>query len=291
MNVTCIALFFLVAAGCIAQQRDSEFNKLADRFFDEAYFKYDPVAGTSAGFHQYDAMLSSATRAEIEAQVAALRKFEGEVEGFGAQGLSPLSTADRELLLAQIRGQLLSLEVIRPWEKNPDVYSSGATNAVYVIMSRKFAPGGGAPEERDRAREVDSRPVSSGARQSQEPAENLHRSGARTARRHLQLFSERRARSLQGCHRRAVDGRVQAHQPGSARRAQGLPGVSQRRSAAALPRRFPDWRRNLSQEAALRRDGRYSAGPPARNRHRRPAPQSGGVQAGGRAGGSEAHGG
>ncbi|MCU1236994.1 MAG: hypothetical protein JWP63_4961, partial [Candidatus Solibacter sp.] len=28
----------------------------------------------------------------------------------------------------------------RPWEKNPDVYSSGATNAVYVVMSRKFAP-------------------------------------------------------------------------------------------------------------------------------------------------------
>jgi uncharacterized protein (DUF885 family) len=140
MNATYIALFFLVAAGCIAQQRDSEFNKLADRFFDEAYFKYDPVAGTSAGFHQYDAMLSSATRTEIDAQVAALRKFEGEVESFGAQGLSPLSTADRELLLSQIRGQLLSLAVIRPWEKNPDVYSSGATNAVYVIMSRKFAP-------------------------------------------------------------------------------------------------------------------------------------------------------
>jgi len=140
MNATCIALFFLVAAGCFAQQRDSEFNKLADRFFDEVYFKHDPVAGTSAGFHQYDAMLSPATRTEIDAQIAALRKFEGEVESFGAQGLSPLSTADRELLLAQIRGQVLSLEVIRPWEKNPDVYSSGATNAVYVIMSRKFAP-------------------------------------------------------------------------------------------------------------------------------------------------------
>ncbi len=49
-------------------------------------------------------------------------------------------TADRELLLAQIRGQLLTLEVIRPWEKNPDIYSSGVSNAMFVIMSRKFAP-------------------------------------------------------------------------------------------------------------------------------------------------------
>ena len=30
--------------------------------------------------------------------------------------------------------------MIRPWEKNPDIYSSGVSNAVFVIMSRKFAP-------------------------------------------------------------------------------------------------------------------------------------------------------
>ncbi len=52
--------------------------------------------------------------------------------------------ADRELVLAQIRAQLLSLQTIRPWEKNPDVYSSGVTDAIFVIMSRSFAP----PEQR-----------------------------------------------------------------------------------------------------------------------------------------------
>ena len=55
-------------------------------------------------------------------------------------GLSAGVAADRELVLAQIRGQLLTLEVIRPWEKNPDIYSSGVSSAVFVIMSRKFAP-------------------------------------------------------------------------------------------------------------------------------------------------------
>src|ERR1019366_4052360 len=69
-----------------------------------------------------------------------LHKFEQEVEGFDARGLTPVATADRELVLAQIRGQLLTLEVIRPWEKNPDVYSSGVSNAVFVVMSRHFAP-------------------------------------------------------------------------------------------------------------------------------------------------------
>ena len=140
MKVSRVILIFLLAGVCFAQTRDSAFAKLADRLFDEVVFKYDPVQGTQAGFHQYDAMLASGSRADIEAQTAALHKFEKEVEGFGASGLSPVSAADRELVLAQIRGQLLTLEVVRPWEKNPDVYSSGVSNAVFVIMSRSFAP-------------------------------------------------------------------------------------------------------------------------------------------------------
>jgi uncharacterized protein (DUF885 family) len=138
--VSRIALIFALAAVCFAQKRDAEFAKLADRFFDECYFKYDPVSGTAAGFHQYDPLLPTGSRAEIDAQIASLKKFAAEVEGFSAQGLSASAASDRELLLAQIRGALLTLKEIRPWEKNPDIYSSGATNAIYVIMSRTFAP-------------------------------------------------------------------------------------------------------------------------------------------------------
>ena len=125
---------------CFAQARDAEFERLADRYFEEAVFRYDPVQGTASGFHQYDRELPTLAKAEIQAEVATLRRFEGEVAGFDPKGLSPMAAADRELVLAQIRGGLLGLETIRMWEKNPDLYSSGATNAIFVIMSRKFAP-------------------------------------------------------------------------------------------------------------------------------------------------------
>jgi len=39
-----------------------------------------------------------------------------------------------------IRGTLLELETIRPWEKNPDLYSGGIANSAFVLMERKFAP-------------------------------------------------------------------------------------------------------------------------------------------------------
>src|SRR5262249_55675444 len=121
----CIAFILALSSIGFAQKRDAAFAALADRFFDECYFKFDPVAGTQAGFHQYDPLLPSGSRTEIEQQIAALKKFAGEFESFGAQGLSPSVAADRELVIAQIRGSLLSLEEIRFWEKNPDIYSSG----------------------------------------------------------------------------------------------------------------------------------------------------------------------
>ena len=134
-----VLLALLVAGLCFAQSRDEAFALLADRYFAEVAFRFDPVQGTAAGFHKYDTQLPSGSKAEVQAQIAALRKFQAEVEGFDERGLSPTAAADRELVLAQIHGGLLALENIRMWEKNPDIYSSGATNAIFVIMSRSFA--------------------------------------------------------------------------------------------------------------------------------------------------------
>ena len=46
----------------------------------------------------------------------------------------------RHLVINDINGHLLSLENIRAWEKNPDSYSAGITNSIFIIMARTFAP-------------------------------------------------------------------------------------------------------------------------------------------------------
>ena len=131
----------------LAQNRDAAFAALAGRYFDDAVFRFDPASGTAAGFHQYDSLLPTGARSEVDEQTAVLKKFQDEVRQFDPKGLSPAALADRELVLAQIQGTLLELEEIRPWEKNPDTYSSGASGAIFVIMSRSFAP----PAERLKA--------------------------------------------------------------------------------------------------------------------------------------------
>jgi uncharacterized protein (DUF885 family) len=129
----------LLLAGC-GGNRDAQFAALADRFFDEVYFRYSPSSATSSGFHQHDTRLEDFARASIGEQVKTLRAFEQDVQQFDPARLSPPVADDREILLSSIRGALLSLETLRPWETQPDLYSSTATNAIFVTMSRTFAP-------------------------------------------------------------------------------------------------------------------------------------------------------
>jgi uncharacterized protein DUF885 len=119
---------------------DASWDALVDEYFDQAYFKYQPTAGTSAGLHQYDSQLEDYSRAGVDKEIEALHRFESRFAGVDLKGLDEVQAADREILLSSIRGRLLTLETIRPWEKQPDTYSGGVTNSVYVIMIRKFAP-------------------------------------------------------------------------------------------------------------------------------------------------------
>jgi uncharacterized protein (DUF885 family) len=118
---------------------DAAFGKLADRYFDTYYFHGNPSAATSAGLHQYDHRLEDYSRAGVDAQVKALTEWETKVAAVDPAGLGETVQGDRELLLSSIRGSLLTLQTIRPWEKNPDTYSSGIASSTFTLMARRFA--------------------------------------------------------------------------------------------------------------------------------------------------------
>jgi uncharacterized protein (DUF885 family) len=116
------------------------FTYLADQYFSDVYFHFAPTAGTSAGLHQYDTQLEDYSATNIQKQIAALHTYEKKVEAIDPAALDASVAGDRAILLNNIRSTLLTLEVIRPWEKNPDNYSSGITNSAFVIMERPYAP-------------------------------------------------------------------------------------------------------------------------------------------------------
>jgi uncharacterized protein (DUF885 family) len=126
-----------------------QFQKASDEYFDQVYFHYAPSNGTATGFHQYDSQLEDFSRKSIDAEIAALKSFEKRIEAIqpDASPADFVPRSDREIVLSNIRSQLLTLETIRPWQKNADDYSSTCASGAFVLMERKFAP----PDDRLRS--------------------------------------------------------------------------------------------------------------------------------------------
>jgi uncharacterized protein (DUF885 family) len=126
-----------------------QFAKVSDEYFDQVYFHFAPTNGTLAGYHQYDGQLEGYSRKNIDAEIAALKSFEKRIQAIHPDAAAGdfIPRSDREMVLANIRSTLLTLETIRPWEKNADNYSSTCANGAFVLMERKFA----SPDERLRS--------------------------------------------------------------------------------------------------------------------------------------------
>jgi len=123
------------------------FQKVSDEYFDKVYFPNQPTVGTLTGYHQYDTQLEDYSRQKIDRYIADLVYFERRIESIPAAGLDETTRGDREMVLSNVRSTLLALDTLRPWEKNPDSYSGGVSNAAFSLMERKFA----SPNERLRS--------------------------------------------------------------------------------------------------------------------------------------------
>ena len=139
----------MIAAQATAEDWKQTFQAASDEYFDQVYFRYTPTNGTLAGFHQYDGRLEDYSAKTIEAQIRALKSFAVRIEAIHPENEKAdfVTRTDREMVLSNIRSQLLTLETIRPWEKNPDNYSSACANGAFTLMERKFA----SPDERLRS--------------------------------------------------------------------------------------------------------------------------------------------
>jgi uncharacterized protein (DUF885 family) len=151
--VTAIAIGVCMSGAVTAQAEmeswKQQFQRVSDEYFDQVYFHYAPTNGTLVGYHQYDGQLEDFSRKNIDAEIAQLKDFQNRLEAIHPDQ-SPadfVPRSDREIVLGNIRSELLTLETIRPWEKNADNYSSTCANGAFTLMERKFA----SPDDRLRS--------------------------------------------------------------------------------------------------------------------------------------------
>ena len=92
--------------------------------------------------------------------------------------------------------------VIKPWAKNADTYSSGVTNAAYVVMERNYAPA----QQRLTALIAREKAMPGALAEARKNLANPPKIFTEIAIEqidgNIKLLQERRSRGVQGCHRR-----------------------------------------------------------------------------------------
>jgi uncharacterized protein (DUF885 family) len=124
---------------CVSKNKGTnDFDGFVDATFDR-YLEDNPSRGTQLGLHQYDAKLEDYSQRAITEETKWCHATLAKLAKLNRSGMNPEQQTDARLIENWLHAQLLELESIRMWQRNPDVYSSGIASSAFVIMSRSYA--------------------------------------------------------------------------------------------------------------------------------------------------------
>jgi uncharacterized protein (DUF885 family) len=120
---------------------------------DYLAYLYEVLPSQAAldGVHLHDDLLEDLSRSGTEAHVRALAGFSRRLNQIDTSLLPPGDQVDHPIVAANIEARMYDLEVVRPWERNPQLYADliGTSLAGQALFA--YAP------EADRARRVASK--------------------------------------------------------------------------------------------------------------------------------------
>src|SRR3954468_22879089 len=132
----------VIAAGCggsreptapAAPSEDALFADTARQYLEDLY-RRQPTRATDLGIHTYDDRLEDYSRKAVDDEVASPKAFRARITAIHADRLSPSNQLDRLQLTHDIDSRLLTLEVVKPWARDPDSYSSGLASTAYIMI-------------------------------------------------------------------------------------------------------------------------------------------------------------
>ncbi|MET0593388.1 MAG: DUF885 domain-containing protein [Polyangiaceae bacterium] len=115
------------------------FARLVDEYFD-AHFAFQPTSATAQGIHERDAQLEDRSAARIRDRIAELKRFRTKLGEVDRASLSFDDAIDHETIAGQVDSELLDLETLALFEKNPMPYAGIPGEGIDIIMKRDFAP-------------------------------------------------------------------------------------------------------------------------------------------------------
>jgi uncharacterized protein (DUF885 family) len=110
-----------------------------------------PSQASFDGVHLHEDLLEDLSRPAIDAHVRALAGFGRRLHQIDPAHLSPAEQIDHRIVAANVEARMHELEVVRTWERNPQIYGDVLGSSLAGQALFRYAP------EADRARRVVSK--------------------------------------------------------------------------------------------------------------------------------------
>jgi uncharacterized protein (DUF885 family) len=133
-----LSMAFALASSAAAAET-TPFGKFADEYY-AALFAWDPVQATYAGIHDHDGALPDYSAAAYTRRLEALRGQRGKLEKIREAKLADADAIDAEVLDGAIRAEILEIDGIKDWKRNPVGYLGKPAEGIDLLMKRSFAP-------------------------------------------------------------------------------------------------------------------------------------------------------
>jgi len=142
MRLVITMLLCFVSSAAVAQSSaDNAFDILANQYLSDLT-EFSPVSATLIGDHSADNQLDEVGAAARERANELYATYQTALAAIDRDDLSRANQVDAELLGAQIRSGLWSLNSLQEWAWNPLVYVNTSGSAIYGLVARDFAPVG-----------------------------------------------------------------------------------------------------------------------------------------------------
>jgi uncharacterized protein (DUF885 family) len=142
-RLTSLLSAVLLVAAPLAPARaaagDEAYTKLAAHYF-AASFAANPPNATATGIHTYDAQLGSYSAHDFAAELERDHRYLAQLEAISPATLSPTTALDRAMLMNALHDDLLINGTMAQWRHKPDSYLQIATEGVFSLIERNFAP-------------------------------------------------------------------------------------------------------------------------------------------------------
>ncbi len=130
----------IFAAQAVAATGDDEvFENLAAQFVSDLP-RLSPLGATWIGDHSADAELDQVDAAARATLLATYREYLEALADIDREQLSRANQVDFELLSAEVKSRLWSLETLQEWAWNPVYFVNRAGSSIYNLVARDFAP-------------------------------------------------------------------------------------------------------------------------------------------------------